>query len=390
MRVQTIKLPSKRHPAVLETSKNLLRYDYDNFYPERVERLIAASGTASAATSIYQNFLLGEGFVDESVNDIIINRRGDTMYDLLEHIANDMGMFHNFAFKVDWNLAFDIAAITPVDAKYCRFGIPDSAGYIHKILVHDNWEGDYEKTRDPNKKPTKYHRFNPIDRVIIAQIQEDGGIKKYKGQIFYWTPKRQSYSKAPLDAVLEDVETDAETKIFKNKGIKTNFLAGHFFKDPNKYEDAAAERKMQKRLEEFVGAGNTAKIFWMQEFPPELLEKKINLFEKVDIQNIDKLYQYTEESVRSNIYDHLKIPQVLFSKFQGNGLGQSAEIYKQAAQQFNLVTRGTRTKMTRALEKIAEFYPPLRGRNLDIKELYADDMPQIERTVTPVNDEPTD
>lgn len=393
-RIVGIELPSKRLPQVVEVSKDLTRYDLDNCYPERVERLISASGTASAATSIYQDFLLGEGFVDDSINEIVINRWGDTMFDLLEQIAHDMAWFNNFSFRIDWNLLFEISALTYVDAKFCRFGVPNSAGYISNIYVHNNWEQDYHKTRDPNKKPTKYYRFNPIDKVIFEQIKADGGIRNYKGQIFYWTPKRQSYSKCPLDAVLEDVETDAQAKWFKNTGIKTNFMAGHIFKDPTNYEGGDTEeagddeKAMGDALKKFQGAENTMKLLWMKNFPPDLLEKKINLLEKVDIQDIDRLYQYTEESVKSNIIDHLKIPQVLFSKYDGNSLGQGSEIYKEASQQFNLVTRNTRMKITRALEKIAQYYPVLRDKDLSIKELYADDMPQTPETVTPANPEP--
>lgn len=381
-----IKLPSRRLPSRLEISDKLTAYDIDNLYPERIDRLINASGTATSCTSIYQDFLMGEGFVDESLNDLVINRRGETLLDLLELITYDFSRFNGFAVKVDYNMLLEVSGLTHVDFKYCRLGLPDSANYINQILVHNNWEQDYNKTRKPYEKPKYYDRYNPIDSVIAAQIKRDKGIRQFKGQIFYWTPRRQSYPLAPLDAVIEDVETDAQTKYFKNRGIKTNFMAGHIFKDPTKYETEEEEREQQENLEKFVGAENVAKIFWLPGFPADLLQQKINLFEKVDIQDIDRLYEYTETSVKANIIDHLKIPQVLFSKYDGNSLGQGSQIFQEASKQFNLVTRGQRMKIQQALEKMAANFPLLSGRDFTIKELYSSEEQRWEEATIQPNE----
>lgn len=368
-----IKLPSERFATRIETSQELTAYDIDNCYPERVERVIRNSGTAVSCTDILHDYLLGEGFADESVNDIVVNKKGDTMLDILDWMADDISKFNGFSLKIEYNLLLEVSEIKNLDFKYCRMGIPDSAGYIHKILYHTNWERKRGKTRDYYQKPRFYDRFNPRERVLKAQIERDKGIRNFTGQVYYWTPRKQVYPYAPLDAVLEDCESDAEAKIFKNKGIKTNFMASHIFKDPMEYESEEEEEDMKRTLTEFQGAQNAMKILWLKGFPEEVLREKANLLEKIDVQNVDQLYKYTEESVKRNIIDHLKIPQALFSKYEGNSLNQGSEIFKEASRQFNLVTRRKRMNMTKALDKLKPYFPAIADKDLTIKELYSDE-----------------
>lgn len=365
---------NKRLDEPVDKLNKIKRFGWDNLYPQQVEAAIQFSGTASSCAEIYQDFVQGEGFEDEELNNIVINRDGETMYDLLEYIAYDMSRHQGFSIHMNYNLLGEITELRRIKFKQCRLGVPDDRGYIGKVAISSKWTTAYLWSNKSADAHIKYiHKFNPIEKVLLQQIADAGTISKYTGQVLYWTPETDMYPLSPFDSVLEDIDTDAQIKLFKNNGIKTNFLASHIFKYFGDKEGEQALQSIEELKEELVKfqGPDSKKIMLalLGDVNPELA--KLPLLEKVDIQNFDKLYEYTERSVRSNIIDSRKIPQALFSKFEGNALGQSSKIFSEAAQQYNRVTFRERMTIKRQLEKVAPLFPALRDRDFTIKELYS-------------------
>ena len=370
-------------------SQKITLYGKYNDYPQRIEELINNSGTAFQCTDLYNDFLFGEGFLQEDLNDIIINRRGETLENLHELITSDFAKFRGCAIQVHYNLLYQISALEYIPFEMVRWGLSDSNLNIPKVHVHPDWANYNERIVDQNNfgaiDAEQYDVFNPNEFVVKAQIDHAGGIRKYKGQVLYLTPQHGRYPISPIGAVYEDVETEIEAKHFRKQGITTNFLATHIIKTPaGLFETDKQRQAFDKLLSETQGARKAAKFIHMHGLQQDVLSNKF--LEKVDIQDVDKLYEYTEKTAKSSIIDAFKIPQSLFSKFEGSALNSSSQIYVEAARQYNRVTNRDRNKLKKMYEKIGRYWPAINGRDMTIKELY---LEENDTTVHHTGDDPT-
>ena len=177
------------------------------------------------------------------------------------------------------------------------------------------------------------------------------------------------YPLAPSDSVLEDVQTDSHAKVFKFRNITTNFMASHIL-ETGEFEDEIEKEAFLDNINTFQGSDDASKIL--------LLEKSTNessfVLTKVDIQYIDKLYQFTEESVRDNIIRNYLIPSVLLLATPGK-LGTADEI-KDATAFYNGVTEDYRTV-------IEESFAELFNDSMFIVEHEFDIIEVVAKTVEP-------
>ena len=134
------KPPSKRITAKVDKRRDIVNYDQGNDYPQRVLRIINDSGRASMCCDLYSRFLEGQGFEEDGLNKVVVNRKDVTAWDLLQKITEDYSKFHGFAIHVKYNLQFDVASLEYVPFHYCRIGAPDDDEYVGKIAVYDNWD----------------------------------------------------------------------------------------------------------------------------------------------------------------------------------------------------------------------------------------------------------
>ena len=160
---------------------------------------------------------------------------------------------------------------------------------------------------------------------------------------------RETYPLAPLDPVLEDINTDAEVKIGKLKNVKTNFLAAQMVKYRGKFETDQARSEFLESLEQFQGNENTGNVMLVE---VEDSEADFSI-EPFTIQDFDKKWESTERTVKENIIQTLGQPQVLLSMTTAGKLGTSNEI-QDAKTFYNEITASDRLiieeEFTRLLE----------------------------------------
>lgn len=92
------------------------------------------------------------------------------------------------------------------------------------------------------------------------------------------------------------------------------------------FEGETEREEFLESLTTFQGADNTSKILLMEEEDFDASDDSASFkLEKIDIQDIEKLYEFTEESVRNNIIRNYLIPPTLLVATAGK-LGSSTEI----------------------------------------------------------------
>lgn len=328
----------------------IINYDSDNSYPQRVADIIQGSAIASKCTDVYTKFIIGQGFEDKSFYKKIINTQNQTPDIILRKVAADYAYYRGFAIHINYNANFKIASISHVPFEHCRLSIPDDFGYTRKIAIYNDW--NRKRSRQIRKdKIDHIDIFNPKPEAIEAQVQAAGGWDKYKGQVYWYSADGNEYPRATADPILEDCVTDAEIKTYKWRAISTNFMASHIYVHRGYFESDEARSDLHTVLNTFQGSDNVGKIM-MVESPGEDSDPKLI---KVDVQDFDKHFEYTEQSVQDNIRLCFGIPSVLIGKEVAGKLGSAQEI-EQAINYYSYQTLNERLIMEETFSQIFSLF----------------------------------
>jgi hypothetical protein len=328
------------------TPEGVLPYDTDNAYPQRMMVFIDSSGQATRCVKLLERFYIGGGFREKTFWKAKLNNRGLTGDRLLRKIAHDKALFSKPAIHVNWNANFKISSINVIPFEHCRLSKQDDLSYSGKVLVYDDW-ARWKSSRIEKKFIDSIDVFNPNPDVIQDQVDAAGGWDKYKGQILY----PDEYVKSPFDSVIEDIDSDAQCKVFKNKNIRNNFTATHIGKYKGRFETEPERRDFANNLKAHQGADNASNIILIE------LDGQEDSFELVPLTMVvnEKGYQYTEESVRDNIRRVILAPQVLVGDFTAGKLGTSQEI-QDAVNYFNAATNDDRRDIEETMTEIFQYW----------------------------------
>lgn len=344
-------------------------YDVDNLYPQRVEDIQNDSGTAKACLRLYAKFVLGQGANNEEFGKLVINKDGLTVNKLIRLISFSKGRFNGVGIHVNYNGLGQIIEANFVKFPYIRKGIrvSDKEDYSGKWAIYDNWDGKKHKNLDP-EKVDYIDEFNPS--LVLRQVEaieikdadkydEQELLKlkwsKYKGQLLYFiSDEFDTYPLSPVDACLEDCQTEAQTKRFKFGSSARNFLASHMVITPPEEQELDDEGSpieddsegIGQTLSEFQGGDGTGGIIHIESENPE----EDVVIKKLEIQNYDGLYEYTEESVTLDIIRQYNQPSIFHVQTPGK-LASSSEI-ADAKEYYNEITQPDRDEISDLLEMI--------------------------------------
>lgn len=334
----------------VKTSKTegILSYDVDNAYPQRINNLINASGQAKSCTRLFAKFIIGGGFYDPTFYKAKINKRGLTPDKLQRRVAADYSAHYGFAIHVNYNLMFQITEVNYVPHEFCRLTDPESEGYTGKIAVYDDWAR--EKRKSIAKDKIDYiDRFNPNPDVLFSQIEKAGGIENYKGQILWWLPNEDCYPLAPVDAVIEDVRTDAGTKEFRERSVTTSFMPSHIVEYPFEFESEEERQEETEGWKKMQGTKNSNKIILIEN--KDAKDKPVRIH-KIDLQNNDKIFEWTDSTAKKSIVQQFLQPAILLNIQDGSGITFSNDNITQAYTYYNNITQDDRLIIEEAFKEI--------------------------------------
>jgi len=344
---------------------DIISYDYDNAYPQRVDQIRLSSSTAVNCSRIRKKFINGLGIADSELYKMAINSEGLTLDQFIRNISEQIANNEGFAFHVNRNLNYKITEINLMKFKDFRFPLKKDNG---KIVFYDDWGNDKnKKVKKEVKKEDliEYDLFTNNKTEIIRQIGND--FDNWKGQVFYYTPVEGEYPLSFFDAVLEDMETDYELKLFRKRTVKSNFLGSHILV-VGEEENATVDDELNEKgtglnsdplldsLDELQGGENAGKIMVVEKSRPE------DVFElhKVDIQNYDNLYTNTGKDTKDAIIEGYLQPKALHLK-GSSSLGENKEL-ENATKYYNSVTEEERMIISETLQAIFyNWHEPING-----------------------------
>lgn len=319
MKAKITHIPVEKRIVYKQSKEHHIRaFDEDNRYPQRVEAIVHDSKTSIGCLRIRQKFLIGGGFTDKKFYNYKVNEK-ETADQLLRKITRDFAFFQSIAIHVNYNSFGEIVELNYVPFSNVRISESQDVNYADKYVIYSDW-GMVRKQKVYFKDLQFIDKFNPDLEVILEQVEHSGGWDNYKGQLYVYTPEAGEYPLYFADVTLEYAMAEGELKKFVFKSIKNNFLASTFV-ITGKKESEAESAEFLNNLANFQGGDGTGRLMWIEK------EMETDLFElkQVDIQNYDKLYEWTAQHIKDSVREVFNIPETLFIAIQ-NKLGSSNEI----------------------------------------------------------------
>ena len=367
MNANNVVRPPKRFNTSYLSLLNIQTYGDDNLYPQRMSEIILNSPTGGTCLDRYQTFIEGNGFRSTDFSEYICNRRGETIDDIFQLIAQDMAKFNGFALHVNYNLACEICEVQHIPFENCRLEEEDDAGCVTYINVHPDWEGN--KTRKGRKiivdrsNVKKYYTFNPIPSVILSQIEACGGVEKYCGQILWVSMDGKfQYPKPIFDKIVTELSTDEGLGNVKYRNVRNGFMLSGLFvhKKSVQYEfDSQTQEAVEKpdnqydlsdSLDAFQGDHNACSIMEIvvnsEEDKPEFIN--------VEGTNYDAKFTCTETSTTERIYS--AFGQEPWYCIRIGKLGFSGDVLSEAYEYYNSYVSKQRRAITRAFKRIFDHW----------------------------------
>lgn len=340
----------------------IINYGADNLYPNNSKVMADNSGTLKKCLQIKEKFLFGKGVTEnDGFWKMKVNPFGLRTDKLVRLMCRSLATFNGFALQIGYNALLEKVSVQLLNFENLRLPQPDDNGNVNEVWYHPDWSS----RRIEEKDIVKYNLYTTDKEVIARQIEAAGGFDKWRGHVMYFgADGRVQYPHNSFHGVLEDVITDIKLKKGKNANVSTNFLASHFiefpfmFRDVSPYPEDKKEGSTTDRFksevlsgfEKFMGVENTGKMGVLENPSKDKDGNSIPYkIHKIDVQNFDKLYEFTENSVKNAIRGIFNQPQILHDAVS---TGFSTEIMNDMYKFYNAVTYEDRLIIEEALMEV--------------------------------------
>lgn len=342
----------------LTTEKYVPYYDgFDNF-PLVWHKAISESPSGTSCVSTIQDFLEGEGFDPTELEQIIVNSKGETLFQIHQKTSKDFGEYEGFYYLLRYNRLGQITEWEVLPFENCRLGRPDDKGYISKIHYNPFFgTADYKQ----NKDTVCYDVFNPS--AVKAQIEREGD--NFKGQVyFYGTTNALSrfYPMPEAHSAIKWMKVEAGVADYHEDNINNGFLQPFMLLmkgDPNapvNNPDADSTERPQTQAElfdeivseNFMGAKRVGNMFvhWVTqpEEKPETLAFPSN--------NSGDQFITLDTQATKKITVAFKVPAILANINEGVSLGGDGNMIRVAVKLMQQRVKPQQRVMTDSYEKI--------------------------------------
>jgi len=398
IKTELIDIAKKQTPW--DKASNVYSNGIDNQYPEKQDRLINNSVTAKTAANTMIQFLLGKGFGE--ADNIKIGKQ--KLIYLADDIANELVKQRGLFLHINYNANFKISEIKRIPFSFPRIGKKDDKDYSGKILVSKDWS-------DKRSKKEVLDVYNPNPKIVEAQVRAASGNKneplkpsdfaKYKGQVYYYNcDDEYIYPLSRIDSVQNDCDNEYLASVYKNRILrngwfgKTMVITRPLVDDNlpssvyNEMGDLVPNQKLlqqeserdafKKTIKDFLGAENADGVFHVEMAidGDETFEKSF-LIKNIESNIDDKIFEYTEKSVRRNILIAFNnIPVGLVEASEGV-FSNSGEALKEMKRSYWENTTKERNILETIINDLAKNLEDYSGQYLSIQKLIPDDTNQV-------------
>lgn len=359
MRVSALKKDSPLYVSNDKYIYGIQTYGINNSFPQDVKLIVANSVTGGECVDIYGRFISGQGFLNEAISKLQINKR-QTMNELLKECSKDTAMFGGIGLHFNYNANYKITSINIIPFEHIRFKALDENNKFDKVCIHWDWARQFRALRQWKKEDiVEIDLFNPDPVVIQEQVDNAGGWQNYKGQVYYFSNNGYKTYPMPIyQAALTDMNTEEGLMVIDNRNTRNRFMIGGAFieindENNNTESDEEFESKetdTEKALFEMQGDENACKIMYMQVPNVESVPKFIPFESK----NYAGDYDITNKNVSDRIGRSFMQPPILRAENVGANFG--ADLMTNAYKYYNNITTEERMTISRIFTEIFKYW----------------------------------
>lgn len=220
--INSIKIGSSPSSVFDNQGNDIIPFGMDNLYPQRIFDAISKSPTGRGCSKRLKEFVFGLG-VDLG-GEIVVNRDGDTLNDVIEESVRLYSYHYGFAIHFNFNIFGQISEMTAIDIRYIRKDQELSKG------IFAEWDIRQSSFIHDEQTEVDLYDANNLKEKIAAT---EGGFKKYKGQLLYFSADQQIYPTAIIDSAAVSASYEEEAQIYPYANIKNGFSGNTIIKYPS-------------------------------------------------------------------------------------------------------------------------------------------------------------
>lgn len=312
-------------------TKSFVNWGRDNQFPQHVNYMVRNSPTLKSCIESITNYIVGNGVnvKDEASKwKTEVNRRHETMEDLISQIAYDLIAYGGFAINVLYSKLGTVAELYALDFTRIR------SNYNNTVIYYAPKWGQWT---------SKYDAYPAFDREKVDPT--------HPSQIFYYKGNsRRVYPIPTYEGAFRDCLTEIEASKLQLTEMANGMNAKTIITLPNDTGTLTEDEKNE--IEEairakFTGSEATSSFFltWKEE---GLSEVKVDVIKQEDDSN---KFVTIKKSARENIFISLRMNPMLAGLNVETGF--SREEFAEALALFQrTVVSGYQRKIEKAIDSI--------------------------------------
>lgn len=208
---------------------NTIVWGQDDALPLRILQAVDESPTTTSCIGTKEQFLKGSGFTDQKLMDLVINKEGQTLFDLHCQICQYIANLDGFAVNFKYNGAGKITNSYILALESARFREQAPKSKKIEIIRYNPYFGtDQWRLIDIKDYPV----FDLGQ--VQAQIKNGSGLvdsyeggNKYPGQVYYWGNQRPLYKFYPVPKYWSGskwIYVDGNIQVFHKENLDNGFF----------------------------------------------------------------------------------------------------------------------------------------------------------------------
>jgi len=203
--------------------ENTIVWGVGDDLPLAILTAINQSPTTLSCLGIRENFIRGAGFTDEALMGIVIDKDGNTLWDLHCQLTQSLTLLESFATNFKYNGNGKIINTYVLGTESCRFVKPKDGEKKIETIIFNPYFGTKEYRTEYSKKFPVYN----INTVTKEMRGWEDGATNYPGQLYFCGSVRPPYKFYPVPKYWSGKEwiyVDGQIQTFHKSNLDNGFF----------------------------------------------------------------------------------------------------------------------------------------------------------------------
>lgn len=315
-------------PVIQQKNEGYLAWGTNNKFPLYLYDLYTNSSQMSSIIKTMIDYITGDEIINETGLDTV-NRKGETMDEVIERVVFDYCVYGGFALQVVRNHNGDVAELNNIDFRTVRTNEDED-----KIYINNSWKSDVAKRGTQTKI---YDRF-------IPGTKQPNSVFYFKGHLTY-----EVYPTPMYIGALTSLEISTQIANYHLHNITNNFTPNVVinFNNGSNLSDDVTEEIETKVYDKFVGTDNAGKI--LLSFNDD--KEHSTTIERLQDDGLTDKYNSLAVSVKEDIYSAFRVNEVLIGLNKQTGFSKTE--FSEAFELYNrTVIKPIQDDIVKCFEKI--------------------------------------